>query len=229
MKTPRLFWMYFSFSLILVSSIFAADIRSNDDDAVDSGFVAPRSPIPSELAREAVQPEESRLIDDGLSVSAPASSSVPQPQLKGDESPHPNDVLDATAPADSDGLRETSPKTGESELLGALAQRAETPDREGVITLGDNESIRASSPANPFDFRVKSLDAPKEIKIRVGGLLGGKRPAALLNGRVVTRGDRFEGFNVAVVSRDGVVLEKNGVFVRLPAGRTIQIREASAR
>lgn len=99
------------------------------------------------------------------------------------------------------------------------------PNQNGVIVLpGSSRASSGEGIANPFDIRLLGLRAVHEVKIRVGGVVMGDRPTAMVNSRPCSANDRWNGFNVVAIKRDAVLLERDGVFLLIPRGREVVIK-----
>jgi len=121
-----------------------------------------------------------------------------------------------------DGDADTAPLDG-SAVPGIVA-KAHWPDAHGRITVGPIEN--GSMPAipeirNPWEVRVRAKVDGKDIVFDCGGIvIGGEGGAvAILNGRIVRRGDSLGEFRIAGVIPSGVALERNGSYIMIPKGR----------
>lgn len=65
------------------------------------------------------------------------------------------------------------------------------------------------------DDRRRALESMAAARLRVQSVVGGPRPQAVINGRMLTVGDRIEGFELVSVERRSVVLSYEGVVIRL--------------
>jgi hypothetical protein len=74
---------------------------------------------------------------------------------------------------------------------------------------------------NPWRVRARITSAAVDIAFICGGLIGGGDggPVAILNGRVVRRGDSVGRFRVSLVIAEGVLLEEGGLCIVIPRGR----------
>ena len=111
----------------------------------------------------------------------------------------------------------------------AIPPDALWPDGENVVLLlrpSSQGGLAASGLRNPWEIRRVRKASLSDLPIDCGGIIVGGHggPAAIVNGRIVRRGDRVESFNVAAIRRAEVLLEENGVVVVLPRGRTVMIR-----
>ncbi|MEX2544239.1 MAG: general secretion pathway protein GspB [Phycisphaeraceae bacterium] len=59
------------------------------------------------------------------------------------------------------------------------------------------------------------MESMAAARLRVQSVVGGPRPQAVINGRMLTVGDRIEGFELVSVERRSVVLSYEGVVIRL--------------
>jgi len=109
---------------------------------------------------------------------------------------------------------------------------AQWPDAHGRI-VASHTALGGPSTApgirNPWDVRVPSGAAPKEVLFECGGIVSGGEGGrvAILNGRIVRRGDSLGEFGVAGVLASAVMLERKGSFFVIPKGRatTVAIAE----
>ncbi|MDX2185761.1 MAG: hypothetical protein SFV32_02415 [Opitutaceae bacterium] len=98
------------------------------------------------------------------------------------------------------------------------------PSTEGIVRLKHGRSRTPPQLENPFDCRLRLTGLP-ELRLRVGSIAMGAFPNAVINARITVEGDRIEGFVVGAISPEGVVVERGGCSVFLPAGKTITVVE----
>jgi hypothetical protein len=97
------------------------------------------------------------------------------------------------------------------------AEPAIAPNAEGVIDLSAIEQAdNANEPVNPFAVRTAPGEKTREVTLLVGGIILGKAPCALVNGRLVQAGDIFEGFEVERVEAGAVIVRFGAYRLRLP-------------
>jgi hypothetical protein len=96
---------------------------------------------------------------------------------------------------------------GKAETMAPVTP-ALVPDAEGIIDLGTS----VSGEANPFAVRTAT---GREIKLTVSGVVGGKHPCALVNGRLLQQGEAVEAFVVDAIEDDAVTLRFQERRIRL--------------
>ena len=117
------------------------------------------------------------------------------------------------------------PRTPTPSVESPLPQPLYEPSQAGVVILpGRTRASSEEGVANPFEIRLIAAKPVNELKIRVGGVVMGDKPTAMVNGRPFSASDRWSGFNVVQVRRDALLLERDGVFVLIPRGREITIK-----
>lgn len=94
-----------------------------------------------------------------------------------------------------------------------VAEPALAPNAEGVLDL---TALRAGDEANPFAVRAMPAESVREITLRVGGIVRGASPCALVNGRTVQAGDRIEALEVVRIEAAAVLLRHGTELLRLP-------------
>jgi hypothetical protein len=103
-----------------------------------------------------------------------------------------------------------SPEVSETESILA-------PNAEGLIDLtGTGRAGPADEPVNPFAVRTIPADQTREITLKVGGIILGATPSALVNNRLVQAGDRVEAFAVERIESDAVLVRAGAHLLRLP-------------
>jgi hypothetical protein len=105
-----------------------------------------------------------------------------------------------------------------------IPRSAQWPDAAGRIEAEDPAAGAASIP-NPWEARARPRRTGVDMAFACGGtIIGGEAgPTAIVNGRIVRRGDPLGGFQVSLVYEGGAVLERRGAYVVLPRGRTTTI------
>ncbi|MBL9219054.1 MAG: hypothetical protein JNG82_11235 [Opitutaceae bacterium] len=87
------------------------------------------------------------------------------------------------------------------------------PNAEGLLDL---TAVRIGDEANPFAVRTLPPESVREIALRVGGIVRGPSPCALINGRPVQAGDRIESLDVVRIEPAAVLLRHGAELLRLP-------------
>lgn len=105
---------------------------------------------------------------------------------------------------------------------------AHWPDEHGLIDEEPGEQGNAmggSSVRNPWELRVFPGDSRIAVVFVCEGVIigGSGGSVAILNGRIVRRGDTVGEFEVANVLTLGVVLETNGSYLVIPRGRSTTV------
>jgi hypothetical protein len=180
------------------------------------------APVPA--ARGARLPEAIFLPDpltaDVVRIVGPA----PDPGA-GHEAPRPVFAVDiADVPG---GAASTTAAVAEP----AIPADALWPDANDRVAVGPAKGGGPPGSAairNPWEVRVHPKIPGEETVLACGGIIGGAEAGfvALLNGRVLRRGDTVGGFSVAQVHADEVVLERNGSYVVIPRGRRVTVSTA---
>jgi hypothetical protein len=139
-----------------------------------------------------------------------------------------------SAPIPVSTLDFSAQKTNQAPVVRSVVQAVEPPlpqplyepNQNGVVVLpGRTRGSSEEGIANPFDIRLIAFKPVNELKIRVGGVvMGGDKPTAIVNGRPYSANDRWSGFNVVMVRRDSLLIERDGVFILIPRGRDISIK-----
>jgi hypothetical protein len=112
-----------------------------------------------------------------------------------------------------------------------LPPGARWPDPHGAITaepLAVGDHPEGPGVRNPWEVRIHPKSPEQETVFSCGGIIagGGAGPVAILNGRVVMRGDALGDFSVARVRSNEVLLEKNGAYLVIPRGRRVTVTTA---
>lgn len=89
------------------------------------------------------------------------------------------------------------------------------PNADGVIDLTSMENP-ATGELNPFAVRALPTLLPREIELRVTGILAGARPCAVINGQLVEPGGTIEGFSLKRIEPAAVVLTLGRHRLRVP-------------
>lgn len=91
------------------------------------------------------------------------------------------------------------------------------PNAEGLIDLTAIENAGApNDTVNPFTVRTAPGDQPRDVSLKVGGIIQGATPCALVNERLVQKGDRIETFTVEEISTAAVIVRSGPHRLRLP-------------
>lgn len=93
------------------------------------------------------------------------------------------------------------------------AEPALVPNAEGLLDL---TAVRTGDESNPFAVRTLPPESVREVSLRVGGIVRGPSPCALLNGRTVQAGDRIESLEVVRIEAAAVLLRHGAELLRLP-------------
>ena len=153
--------------VLIQAAVVCGDVAPSSSTAWDQRFLPPPDPIPA--VRGIAGPTD------------PAEGQSPEEGEEAENLPVPDrpkqDTEKSEMVAQAPSGRNATHETPAAILSGAL--QAEEPNREGVIYLGGDTEVTPGS-INPFDFRVRSIEQAKQVKLRVGGTFGGKRPAALM-------------------------------------------------
>jgi hypothetical protein len=101
--------------------------------------------------------------------------------------------------------------------LGAAVLR---PDEHGVIDLIAAEPPQPADPLpNPFRVRYRPPPPAAEAALRITALASGEDPAGgscLISGTLCAPGESVQGFTVARIEVDGVVLQRGPFFLFVP-------------
>jgi hypothetical protein len=130
-----------------------------------------------------------------------------------------------TVEVSSPAAEATSASGVTDQAVPAGAYWPDAHDRIAVSPLGPGAPQGAPAIRNPWEVRARPRGPGEETVIACGGIIGGGDggPVALLNGRVLRRGDTLGQFSVARVLVNEVVLERNGSFVVIPRGRRVTV------
>jgi hypothetical protein len=106
-----------------------------------------------------------------------------------------------------------------------VPEGARWPDSSGriVAVLPEQDSPPASAGIrNPWEVHIHAKPAGNDTMFTCGGLVAGGEggPIAILNGRVVRKGEALGGFRVAGILADCVLLGSNGIIFVLPMGKS---------
>ena len=93
------------------------------------------------------------------------------------------------------------------------AEPALMPNAEGLLDL---TAVRSGDETNPFAVRTLPPESVREVNLRVGGIVRGPSPCALINGRAVQAGDRIESLDVVRIETAAVLLRHGAELLRLP-------------
>lgn len=99
----------------------------------------------------------------------------------------------------------------------AAAEPTIAPNAEGVIDLAAIEQAgSATEPVNPFAVRTAASEKTREVSLLVGGIILGKTPCAMVNGRLVQAGETFDGFEIERIEPGAVIVRSGTHRLRLP-------------
>jgi len=92
-----------------------------------------------------------------------------------------------------------------------VREAALEPDGTGMIDLTGRDG---SAEPNPFAARTEK--AAKEVSLIVSGVIGGLRPAAIINGHTLEVGGNIDGLRLRAVESDAVLFEYGRWRLRVP-------------
>jgi hypothetical protein len=100
------------------------------------------------------------------------------------------------------------------------------PNADGLIDLtATDAAASANEPVNPFAVRNLPEGKTREVTLRVGGIIAGATPCAVVNDRLVQTGDAVDAFTVESIEADAVVLRHADQRLRLPvAEKPVRVR-----
>ena len=82
-----------------------------------------------------------------------------------------------------------------------------------------------NEPVNPFAVRSVVESKTREVTLRVGGIIGGTIPSAVVNDQLVLAGDTLDAFTVESIEADAVLLRAGEKRLRLPvAEKPVRVR-----
>jgi hypothetical protein len=104
-----------------------------------------------------------------------------------------------------------------------------SPNTDGVIDLASAPAPEESDPLpNPFRVRYRPRMQVRQISLEIGLVLVGNRPedaSVVINGKLYSQGDLFEGLPIASIAPDTIELRQDKVLLRVPVGdRAITLR-----
>ena len=100
------------------------------------------------------------------------------------------------------------------------------PNADGVIDLAIL-TMPKGEPTNPFAVRQLTADAVREITLRVGGIVGGPTPGALINERLMLTGDTIESLTLERCEPDAAIFRRGDHQLRLPiSAQPVRVRLA---
>jgi hypothetical protein len=194
-------------SLIIAAALWPAKSESNAEWAVIPADSSSRSITSFELPNSPNE-EIVRLIGAVLVTAEPAGE--------------PHEVVGFGIPsAPEEGKATTTSRESSAFTIPADAY---WPDAEGRIAANfakrDSRS-RAAGIRNPWEVRIAPKSTSLDSVFRCNGIIVGGEggSVAILNGRLVRRGDSLGDFNVAGVLTNGVILERSGLYFVVPMGR----------
>ncbi len=125
-------------------------------------------------------------------------------------------------------------ETGEAGPVPAapdVPEGAQWPDSRGRIVVAPPPGPGASTGAavsNPWEMRIRPHHQGRDTELFCGSvIIGGDRgPVAIVNGRILRRGDSLGDFSVSGVVREGVILELLGRLLVAPRGKTTIVSDS---
>jgi hypothetical protein len=122
----------------------------------------------------------------------------------------------AVPPAEPPSVPETKPE----DRVAMLA-----PNAEGMIDLVAAAKTPAADEVNPFAVRSQPGDAGREVSLHVSGLILGKNPCALVNGRPLEPNEAIEGLVLIRIIEGAAIFQHGSHLLRLPvAEKPVKIR-----
>jgi hypothetical protein len=98
------------------------------------------------------------------------------------------------------------------------------PNADGVIDLS-SVVAPASSEVNPFAVRAAPAQTPREIELRITGIMAGAKPGAIINGQLLEPGAVVEGLTLARIEPGAVILTLGRHRLRAPlSAEPIRVR-----
>lgn len=132
------------------------------------------------------------------------------------ENPPPAAVPVAPKPAEPS----PAPETTLEERVAMLA-----PNAEGLIDLVAAAGSPATDEVNPFAVRSQPGETGREVNLHVSGLILGKNPCALVNGRPLEPGETIEGLVLVRIIEGAAIFQHGSHLLRLPvAEKPVKIR-----
>jgi hypothetical protein len=110
----------------------------------------------------------------------------------------------------------------------AIPEATHWPDSNGRIAAAAASQSNPSAVAgirNPWEVRAHDPSRGRETVYICGGIISARDgdAIAILNGHVGRRGETIDGFDIARVFADGVLMERDGSFYMIPRGRRTTI------
>lgn len=173
--------------------------------------VAAAAPVPDPKIRQQAQLIEALISqNDALTLKLAQSPPVPIPA-----SVAPATILPAPPPAAP--AMPVAPPNHEPAIM---------PNADGLIDLTAAEATsNANEPVNPFAVRSLPDGKFREVTLRVGGIIAGMTPCAVVNERLVQTGEAIDAFTVESIEADTVVLRHADQRLRLPvAEKPVRVR-----
>ena len=99
------------------------------------------------------------------------------------------------------------------------------PNTDGVIDLTALDATAKTDDPNPFAVRTPAPDATRELTIRLGGVIGGAQPGALVNNRAVFVGESVDSLTLVRIESDAAIFRMGERHLRVPVAATgVRIR-----
>jgi hypothetical protein len=191
------------------------------------GTIGTMSPARCESAWTYVPASHDGRALDSYSVAEVPTDKVVTVVGAGNRSPRrgmePLRVFALEFPAPSGVVREHAPLVASRD---EYPEGARWPDASGRIAAPPSfPNDHSRGLRNPWEVRVHAGPAGGDTVFLCGGIVvgGDGGPIAIVNGRVVRKGDALGRFAVARVLPAGVVLERNGAYFVIPRGKRTAI------
>ena len=174
-----------------------------------------------------------------LDPPAPVTQPAPDPKLR--QQAQLIEALISQNDALAFKLAESQPAPAQAAPAPAMAQTPATasahpvappnletalmPNADGLIDLTATDSAAANEPVNPFAVRNLPEGKTREVTLRVGGIIAGPMPCAVINDRLVQTGETVDAFTIESIQGDAVLLRRADQRLRLPvAEKPVRIR-----
>jgi hypothetical protein len=100
------------------------------------------------------------------------------------------------------------------------------PNADGLIDL-TSVDVPAASEVNPFAVRSAPAQPPREIELRITGILAGAKPCAIINGQLVEPGGTVEGLILKRIEPAAVIFTLGRHRLRAPiSSDPVRVRTA---
>lgn len=95
-----------------------------------------------------------------------------------------------------------------------------SPNADGILDLTAASVPQDPDPLpNPFRVRYRPRMQVREVSLQIGLILVGSRPedaSAVINGKLYSRGDRFEGLLISSITPDTIEFRQDKLLLRVP-------------